>query len=207
MGKLSQPKAPEAVDPLEIIRLEAAYNQNNQVNPFGSTTWSGDEQSGFTQTQELNPAMQAGLDRIMGRMTDDSQGYQRPEAMDQMMNSLIARRGMGYPTQPGANAGTGSVGQAPQFQSGSGLPSSIADPSQALPPSIALPQGEQGQPEPEEPGNNALANALAGIGGVASAMGGNQQFGLQQQLNGLQGNQTGMQGLQNFMRNNQGQRR
>lgn len=159
MGKKSQPKAPEAIDPLEIIRTQAAYNRTNQVNPFGSTTWSGDENSGFTQTQALNPQMQAGLDRVMGRMTNDSPGYQRPEQMGQMLQSLMNKRqGIQGPVTP-------QLGPSPTGPQGNMAGQQFEGPSVSSMPEI--PSSDQ-----QSPGQDNLRDALMGISNVSRGFGG-----------------------------------
>lgn len=74
MGKKS-PSAPAAPNPVataqaqsaanaEAVRESAKVNQINQVTPYGSSTWSGTiGQPDRTQTETLNPADQANLER------------------------------------------------------------------------------------------------------------------------------------------------
>lgn len=147
---------------MEMIRQQAAFNRTNSSNPFGSTQWSGDENTGFTQTQSFSPEMQAGLDRIMGRMTDDSQGYQRPEQMGQMLQGLMDKR-QGIQT-------TGSTFSQPDGDGGYAYQSAPVGDFGAPPTqSTAEQQAPPNQVMPPDPGQGnqmqALARALGGFQG------------------------------------------
>lgn len=74
MGKKSTPKTPKAPDPNEIIRTQAEVNRVNTESPYGKTSWTGDQDTGFTQTTELNPEMQGLLDQQIAQAGSSSSG-------------------------------------------------------------------------------------------------------------------------------------
>lgn len=57
------PKAPEPVDPRVAINAEARANRFNVVGPHGRVTWSGQPETGMTQTTQLSPSGQRQLTR------------------------------------------------------------------------------------------------------------------------------------------------
>lgn len=74
MGKKSTPRTPRAPDPNELIRTQAEVNRVNTESPYGSVSWSGNQDTGFTQTTELSPEMQGLLDQQIGMASGGDQG-------------------------------------------------------------------------------------------------------------------------------------
>lgn len=95
-------KPPEAPDPELMAQLQNDANRVNQVGPWGSTTFSEDENGRATQTQQLSPQMQAVMDRMFTTLGDPSQQaqkYEMPQGFSQLQGAIGNKVGERYGLQ------------------------------------------------------------------------------------------------------------
>lgn len=126
-------------DPLEQIRLQAQYNRVGARNPFGSSTYQGNEQDGYNVVTEFSPQMQQLMNRQFGLAMTDSNRYQMPQQFGGLQDALFGRAMQGT-QNPGTggrdwaagriNAPAPPMSWGPRPQGGSAKPPN----SQALPP-------------------------------------------------------------------------
>lgn len=95
-------KPPKAPDPVLMAELQNQANRVNQVGPWGSTTFSEDENGRATQTQQLSPQMQEVMDRMFTTLGDPSQQaqkYEMPQGFDQLQGAIGNKVGERYGLQ------------------------------------------------------------------------------------------------------------
>jgi len=78
-------------DPLAIIEAEKQANRTDQVTPFGSTVWQGDQ-----QITTLSPEMQAMSDRMFDLGMQDSQRVQQPAWLGDIVQGIGQNVGERY---------------------------------------------------------------------------------------------------------------
>lgn len=92
-------KPPKAPDPQMIIDAQTRANRVNQVGPYGSSTFSTDENGQATQTNQLSPELQAVYQRMLGMAGEkpqQAQMYQPPQGFDQLTSAIGSRVGQRY---------------------------------------------------------------------------------------------------------------
>lgn len=101
-NQLARDAQNNVADPLEQIRLQARYNRVGARNPFGSSTYQGNESDGYNVVTEFSPQMQALMDRQFGLAMTDSNRYQLPQQFGGLQDALFGRAMQGV-----GNSGTG----------------------------------------------------------------------------------------------------
>lgn len=76
--------------------MQARYNRVGQVNPFGSALYRGNENDGYNVETTLSPEMQGLVNRGMSLAGTDSERYQRPRGMMDLMQAIQGRVGQRY---------------------------------------------------------------------------------------------------------------
>ena len=92
-------KPPKAPDPQMIIDAQTRANRVNQVGPYGTSTFSTDENGQATQTNTLSPELQAVFQRLLSQSAQQpqqAQQYQAPQGFDQLTNAVGQRVGKRY---------------------------------------------------------------------------------------------------------------
>ena len=98
-GSIKPPKAP---DPQMLIDAQTRANRVNQVGPYGTSTYSTDENGQATQTNQLSPEMEAIRQRVFamaGQQPQQAQSYQLPQGFDQLTGAIGQRVGQRYGMQ------------------------------------------------------------------------------------------------------------
>lgn len=102
MSKNSRPRTVPAPDPRIAIREQGIQNRVGQINPFGSATYEGNDQTGYNVRTTLSPEMQALLSRQQGLAMTDSVNQTLDPRVMQLAGSLMGRiqNRFGSGTQP-----------------------------------------------------------------------------------------------------------
>ena len=105
-------KPPKAPDPQTIIDAQTRANRVNQIGPYGSSTYSTDENGQATQTNQLSPELQAVYQRMLGMSAEkpqQAQMYKPPEGFDQLTSAIGGKVGQRY----GLDSGSAKPSQQP----------------------------------------------------------------------------------------------
>jgi hypothetical protein len=89
-------KPPPAPDPEEMIRLQTQYNQHNTNNPFGSQTWTTDDEGNRTLNTSASPQMQGAIDRAFAASETPFTKQYIPQGMDQLTSAILGKVGKRY---------------------------------------------------------------------------------------------------------------
>ena len=72
----------------EIMQMEQDLNRKNQYGLFGGWEYKQGEDGTWGQHQTLNPALQGGMDSLMGRMSSPSESYSSPSQLNQLLDEV-----------------------------------------------------------------------------------------------------------------------
>lgn len=159
-----------------IMDMENRMSRNNINGLFTNTKWEEGDNGQWTQTQQINPLMQAGMDRLMQRVGGGQSGLppQMMELMEAKMAQQMQRHGIGRPsmTAPGS-----LYGQNPMEISGDYYgPRYGQQQMQGMmppPPPQGPPQGGPPQGPPQGgPPQGPPQGMGGGMGGMAGMLGG-----------------------------------
>lgn len=92
-------KPPKAPDPQMLIDAQNQANRVNQIGPYGSSTYSEDENGRATQTNTLSPELQQVYVRLLGmagKEPEQAQKYQAPQGFDQLTQAVGGKVGERY---------------------------------------------------------------------------------------------------------------
>ena len=158
----------------KMMDYQADLNRFDNIGLFSGSEWSEGPDGKWTRQQTVNPALQAGLDRIMGRASNGmGDPYSAPSQFSQLLDAKMAnqfqRHGLG---QGGAAPDPATYGPPSASQPGRNPHMS----SSAPPAQQATPQQAQ-QPAPAPGGGGGLFGALA-RGANANPQGGGMLGGM-----------------------------
>jgi hypothetical protein len=149
----------------KMMEYQADLNRYTDVGLFGGSEWEEGEDGQWTRRQTINPALQSGLDRIMGRTAPGGMGdpYSAPSQFSQLLDAKMAnqmqRHGIG---QGGAAPDPSVYGPPSASQPGRNpfMQQSAPMQTQASPqlPAQSVPGGGGGQP-------SQMGGPLRGAGG------------------------------------------
>ena len=95
-------KPPKAPDPQLMIDAQTRANRYNKVTPYGSSTWSTDENGNATRTQALSDSGRAAYDRTSAIAAKDpelAQRYEMPQGFEALQGAIGQRVGERYGAQ------------------------------------------------------------------------------------------------------------
>lgn len=96
MSSSDSSKPPPAPDPEQMIRLQTQYNRFGTNTPFGSQSWSTDENGNATLNTNVSPQMQGAIDRAFAAAETPFTKQYVPQGMDQLSSALLGKVGKRY---------------------------------------------------------------------------------------------------------------
>lgn len=146
---MKKPKAPPPPDPAAIIRAQTQANRVNINTPFGSQQYETGPNGQTALNTTLSPAMAQLAERAMSLAGQDSQRFQAPPGLENILGGVMNKLGDRY-GQAGAGASvTGSGGRKPA------QPMAMAKP-------LAIPAAGAGAPAQSETSSTPTAAPTGG---------------------------------------------
>lgn len=107
-------KAPDWQQIEKLMKMSLDANRFDQQGLFSNTTWKEGPDGKWARSQSVNPALQGGMDRLMGRAGGAGMGL--PSQMNDIMNAKMINQMQRQGIQAGGPPDQGDYGAPVQDQ-------------------------------------------------------------------------------------------
>jgi hypothetical protein len=77
---------------MKLMEMSADLNRYAQHGLFTNVDWAENPDGTWTQSQSVNPALQAGVDNLMAQMSSPISNYESPAQFSQMLDAKMANQ-------------------------------------------------------------------------------------------------------------------
>ena len=113
----SPPSSSESMSKEDIAWLMdegLTANRTDKQGLFGGWDWTQGQDGRWTQTENVNPALQPGIEKLMGAISGDQKPYESPEQFSSLLDAMMGNKMTQYGLEPGGYEPSGQPYQPVQ---------------------------------------------------------------------------------------------